>query len=169
MQLQAGYRSFSSQGTGLAALARDVSDGSLGAAVAIIQPDTPAMEWAILANLERLKTPLLAFTLACSGIDLPSARTKSDKPSKPAKREKHQSFDDFFRDLYKAATGWLHWPPEVALNAIPAQIALAYEGHMEMLKAIHGAPEKVEPEIDGPWDRNVRSIFAGIGTVKVEA
>lgn len=166
MQLQSGYKS--SQGTGLQALARDVSDGSLAAAVAILQPDTPERELAILANLEALKTTLLFFIAACSGVET-SARANSDTAAKPTKPGKPQSIGDYHRDLYKAATGWMHWTPEEALNATPAQITLAFEGHMEMLRAIHGAAEKQEPANDGPWDRNVRSIFAGRGTVKVDA
>lgn len=50
-------------------------------------------------------------------------------------------WSEVFHELYKVATGWLHWTPDTAWNATPQEIADAFDGHMTMLKAIHGAAE----------------------------
>ncbi|TPL52038.1 hypothetical protein FJ937_11790 [Mesorhizobium sp. B2-4-4] len=47
-----------------------------------------------------------------------------------------------YRELFRAATGWLGWTPEVAWNATPTEINEAVAGLYDKLKAIHGAPEK---------------------------
>ncbi|WP_377191002.1 hypothetical protein [Ruegeria meonggei] len=49
---------------------------------------------------------------------------------------------DLFKQLYGYATGWMGWPPEIALNATPQEITDAFEAHMSKLMAIHGAPEE---------------------------
>lgn len=49
---------------------------------------------------------------------------------------------DLFKQLYGYATGWMGWPPEVALSATPQEIADAFEAHMSKLMAIYGAPEE---------------------------
>ena len=55
-----------------------------------------------------------------------------------------------YRDLYRFATGWLHWSPHQAWNATPAEITEALTAHMEMLKAIHGSAED-EPDTAGAY------------------
>lgn len=49
-------------------------------------------------------------------------------------------WSEVYRELFKAATGVLGWPPETAWNATPQEIVDAFEAHMEMLTAIHGGP-----------------------------
>ncbi|WP_170402314.1 hypothetical protein [Ruegeria arenilitoris] len=56
---------------------------------------------------------------------------------------------DLFKHLYGYATGWMGWPPEVALNATPQEITDAFEAHMSKLMAIHGASEN---EHQGPTE-----------------
>lgn len=50
----------------------------------------------------------------------------------------------------KIATGWLGWTEEQALDASMNTITLAYEGKVEMLKAIFGSaddkPSKPKPK-----------------------
>lgn len=55
-----------------------------------------------------------------------------------------------YRDLYRFATGWLHWSPDQAWNATPTEITDALTAHMEMLKAIHGSAED-EPDTAGAY------------------
>ncbi|RUY31692.1 hypothetical protein EN978_07240 [Mesorhizobium sp. M7A.F.Ca.US.001.04.1.1] len=47
-----------------------------------------------------------------------------------------------YRELFRTATGWLGWTPDVAWNATPTEINEAVAGLYDKLKAIHGAPEK---------------------------
>lgn len=51
------------------------------------------------------------------------------------------SLAEFYAWLFKAATGWLGWPAAVALATPIPQIEAAFEGRMEMLKAIFGGGE----------------------------
>lgn len=56
---------------------------------------------------------------------------------------------EVFNELYKIATGWLRWTPETAWNATPQEITDAFDGHMAMLKAIHGSAD-TEQANNGP-------------------
>lgn len=66
----------------------------------------------------------------------PEAETTSPRNAEP------MPWSEVFRELYKFATGWLHWTPEIAWNATPQEITNAFEGHMNMLKAIHGSADE---------------------------
>jgi hypothetical protein len=58
-------------------------------------------------------------------------------------------WSEVFGQLYKIATGWLGWTPDTVWNATPQEITDAFEGHMSMLKAIHGSAEE-EQANNGP-------------------
>ena len=148
-------------------LTREIMDGSLSAAVEIIQDHTDLdfLPNRIMDELDALKAPLLQYVMACAGVDPDDAR-KAKPHDKPAKSI---PFRDYLEDLFKKATGWLGWSPEVALNATPAEIVLAYQGRLDMLKAIYGSGEADKPEDDRPLDEKFRSVFATIGTVKEAA
>lgn len=148
-------------------LTRDIMDGSLSAAVDIIQEHTDLdfLPNRILDELDALKTPLLQYIAACAGVD----RDDAPKAAKSGKPAKSVPFRDYLEDLFKKATGWLGWTPETALDATPAEITLAYQGELEMLKAIYGGGGKAEaPQDERPLDQKFRSIFAGIGTTREE-
>ena len=148
----------------------DIEEGSLTAAVDIVAPhaeDHVFIDQRVLDALPGIKPALVEYVLACAGMD-------DDRDAKPeGKREggnvqKSRSFADYLTDLYKYGTGWLGWSPEVTLNATPAEISLAFEGHVEMLKAIHGGGETDKPKDNRPLDEKFRTIFAERGAVKVE-
>ena len=63
----------------------------------------------------------------------PEAETTSPGDADP------MPWSEMFRELYKIATGWLGWTPDTAWSATPQEITDAFEGHMAMLKAIHGS------------------------------
>ena len=44
--------------------------------------------------------------------------------------------------MQKIATGWLKWKPDEFEYALLPDIVIAYEGHIDELKAIHGSGEK---------------------------
>lgn len=52
------------------------------------------------------------------------------------------TFDELLRWLYKVATGWLGWTPDVARSAHMQEIIMAYEGYTDMLIAVHGSGTK---------------------------
>ncbi|MDI4664534.1 hypothetical protein K9U40_09375 [Xanthobacter autotrophicus] len=58
------------------------------------------------------------------------------------------SHAEFFASLFRYATGWLGWPPAVALATPIPQIEAAMEGRIDMLKAIFGGAEKEKPVAD---------------------
>ncbi len=148
-------------------LIRDVMDGSLTAAVEIIEPhcDLDFLPNRVFDQMDKLQAPLLQYIAACAGVD----RDDAPKAAKSGKPAKSVPFRDYLEDLYKKATGWLGWTPQDALDATPAEIVLAYQGKLDMLKAIYGGGGKSEKTQDErPLDDKFRSIFAGIGTTRVE-
>lgn len=46
------------------------------------------------------------------------------------------AWSDAFRELFKIATGWLGWSPEVAWNATPQEITDAFEAHIRLVHLI---------------------------------
>ncbi|EKF18836.1 hypothetical protein NA2_11650 [Nitratireductor pacificus pht-3B] len=146
-----------------ARLARDVFDGSLTAAIDIIRDhyDHPMLETLILdSGFDRLREPLTLYIMALAGMD-PEARTEAPDDAKAV------SFGEFLEDLFKKAAGWLGWEPDVALDATPAEIMLAMEGRMDMLKAIFGsADDQDTPESKMSLDDKFRTVFSSFGTTK---
>lgn len=150
-------------------LLRDIMDGSLTAACDVIRDHTDLdfLENRILDALPDLKAPLLQYVMQCAGVDGDDAPAKASKGGKPAKSV---PFREYLQQQYKVATGWLGWSPETALDATPAEIQLAYEGRLDMLKAIFGSSEnKTSSDADMPLDAKFKGIFGGIGTVKEAA
>lgn len=145
----------------------DIREGSLSAAFDVIEPhsdDLVFLEHRILVELPRIQSALTEYVIACAGMD---GEADNQGASQGGTRGTPRAFSDYLRDLYKAGTGWLGWTPDTTLDATPAEISAAFEGKMEMLKAIHGAAEIEEkPADDRPLEQKFRSIFASIGTVK---
>lgn len=59
---------------------------------------------------------------------------------------------ELYRDMYRRATGWLHWTPDATWSATPTEITEALSGHFDMLRAIHGSAEEQpdQPEAYSP-------------------
>jgi len=147
-------------------LITDINDGSLTAAVEIIEPHADGLLFLpnrVLDELPALKPALIAYVLACTGIDPDETLSKGKGKGKP------QAFGDYLTGLYRIGTGWLGWSPDTTLDATPAEIIEANKGRMEMLKAIFGGGEKEKAKDDRPLEDKFRSVFAGIGTHKEEA
>jgi hypothetical protein len=71
----------------------------------------------------------------------------ADPNATPSPNAKPMPWREVYRELFRTATGWLHWTPEAAWNATPTEINEAFAGHVAMLKALHGADD------DKPADR----------------
>jgi len=69
--------------------------------------------------------------------------------------------------MFKIGTGWLGWTPEVTLNAALWEIELAYDGKLDLLKAVYGSGETGE-EDDQPKNTlaatpgNVKRVFSSL-------
>lgn len=151
-------------------LLNDINEGSLTAALDIVAPHADGivlLDNRVMDALPVIRPVLVEYVVACAGLDNAERETTAtDK--KPAKEEAPRSFADHLTDLYRHATGWMGWSPDQALDATPAEITIAFEGHIAMLKAVHGAAQS-EPKDTRPLGDKFRSIFAGIGTKKEEA
>ena len=56
------------------------------------------------------------------------------------------TYEDFLKWLFKVGTGWIGWTASETRAAHMQEIVLAYDGHVEKLKAIHGSSEKKPSE-----------------------
>lgn len=69
---------------------------------------------------------------------------------------------EFYGQLYRYATGWLHWTPEAAWSATPTEIMEALAGHGEMLTAIHGPAGDKPAEAQPDPEQAARNEAAGL-------
>lgn len=119
-----------------------------------------AMAGATLANVQQaLIGP--AFALL-SALMTPDTRKDQGEAAK-APTSKPMAWGDLCTDLYKIATGWLGWTPETAWNATLPEILQAFDGHIDQLKAMHGAAEdgtNITPAMSA--DQRQANIDAGL-------
>ncbi|MBX5149569.1 hypothetical protein HJB78_00930 [Rhizobium lentis] len=145
----------------------DLQEDSLTAALDIIEPHTDLvfLEHRVMSELARIKPALVDYVLACSGMD--EERKEEPRQAKSGgETAKPQAFADYLLDLYRKGTGWLDWTPEQTLDATPKEISLAFEGRIEMLRAVHGGGQSEQPKDDRPLGEKFKSIFSARGTVK---
>lgn len=156
-----------------AALVQEITDGSLTAACDLIGDHVPMsahMQDAVFNVLPDLRDPLLAYVMACAGIDpedLPA--NDNGKSDTVSVSRKTVPFSEHLSGLYRLGTGWLGWSPADTLDATPAEITEAYKGHLDMLKSIFGGGEEApasKPDVS--LDDKIRTAFASVGTVKVK-
>ena len=107
--------------------------------------DIPALieslaDMPLYAGVEALKEPLIKHVLQFLGSDSDAADTKGDAKAEPV------TFADHYARLYKIATGWLGWTPEVAWTATASEIIAAFKGRTEMLQAIFGGGDKAQAD-----------------------
>lgn len=96
----------------------------------------------------RYREPTITELLAPEVIDqllkfipvLCGANDKSDEPQSGEPR----TFEEEFTDLFKVATGWLKWPPNVAWDASIAEIINARDGYLELMALRNGKREDTE-------------------------
>lgn len=134
-------------------LLRGIAEQNISAMADLIR-ETSRDAWRLIGFLEAhgdtplcvritpLTEPLLALTLALAGLDPQDVGKEADS----ADTSDRVSFAEHHERLFKLATGWLGWTPEQTWNATPAEIRAAYEGRLDMLKAIFGAGEGEKPK-----------------------
>ncbi|MDR6898088.1 hypothetical protein J2Y51_005131 [Bosea sp. BE109] len=84
-----------------------------------------------------------------------------DPDAKPS-QGKMVPLRELYRDMYRRATGWLHWSPDQAWNATPSEITDALSGHFDMLKAIHGAADDKPEDRQHDPEQAARNEAAGL-------
>lgn len=78
------------------------------------------------------------------------------------------TFEEYLEWLFKVGTGWLGWPPPIVLGSTLRELRLAYEGKIDMLKAIHGSAEKAGPVLTSATDgAGVKALMRSLGARKV--
>ncbi len=92
-------------------------------------------------KLTALVDPLMTLTLSLAGVDFDEVDKHTSEPNECIAYAEH------FERLYKLGTGYLGWTPEDTWTATPREIMAAYEGRLDMLKAIFGAGEKEKPKM----------------------
>lgn len=124
-------------------LFRHVDEFHLGTISEIIlSAATKRQDAAAFLELSQGK-PLYSFMLAvrepvanlCRAF-IPTPDKSSDQPA-----GKPLAWADYYRELFRTATGWLGWTPEAAWSATPTEINEAAIGKFAMLKSIHGSAD----------------------------
>lgn len=115
----------------------------------------------LIEVLPKIVEMLPAHILALAGAD-------SDKQASDSGES--VPFADYYARLFRIGTGWLGWSPDVTWNATPKEIAEAYSGHLEMLRAIHGGADDqtrpTEPPEQAKFDRAGLHALKFMGKVK---
>lgn len=89
-----------------------------------------------LARREKIAGQLLDLIAAMYSLDEPVKASPKGTPSGT-----RTSLEASFVELFTLGTGWLGWSPDVTWNASPAEITAAYQGRLDMLKALFGEAE----------------------------
>lgn len=93
--------------------------------------------------------PLVTLISRLLNNDSDATTAQSDSTSKPI------AWADYHRDLFKLATGWLGWTPDQTYHATIPEISLALEGHIDLLKATHGAADDDTSNTDAQRQTNI--------------
>jgi hypothetical protein len=153
-------------------LMKEIDEGSFTAALACIEPNTNGMKLINRAHIlsAEVKPALIAYVIACTGLGLDNEHSEKAEStsSKPAQTQT-VTIGQHLAQLYRYGTGWLGWTPEETFAATPAEIIEAYNGKLEMLKALYGAPDKAAPADNRPLSEKFRGIFASRTSKKDEA
>jgi hypothetical protein len=155
--LRCGFRLERREGS-FAKLISDLQEGSLTAAHFVLADNfhRPTIATCIVdAGLEDVCGKLILHAISCTGLD-PNA--KPDPNAEPS----NVTFGDHLTQLYRIATGWLGWTPDVALDSTPAEITEAYKGRLDMLKAVFGGDDTPK----GNPAEKLKAMFADKGAVK---
>jgi hypothetical protein len=121
----------------LAAVSDVIREGSGQSSALTDYLDSVENDQPLMVTLDLIIPQIVSFLLALSGNEV------AEDIAKNGVREQI-TFLEYHTRLYRLATGWLGWSPEVAWSATPAEIVEAQKGLMEKLKAIHGGKDDNE-------------------------
>ena len=149
-----------------ATLVQEITDGSLTVACDLIGDHVSMsahMRDAVFNVLPDLRDALLAYVMACAGID------PDDAPAEGKAKGKPVSFSEHLSGLYRIGTGWLGWTPAQTLDSTPAEIMEAYRGRLDLLRSIFGGSDQDRPDTSTmTLDDKMKTTFASLKTVKVK-
>lgn len=113
---------------------------------------------AILDTMSRL--PILRFVEIAQAqlARLVTGFVPQPEPDAKPSHGKAVPWREAYGDLYRYATGWLHWTPDQAWNATPTEITEALNAHFDMLKLIHGGAEDKPAQPDAYSPERLREI-----------
>jgi hypothetical protein len=124
-----------------------------------------------IVRLDVLKAPLIELLTQMVEAGETRKKGEGDFCTAPptASEANTQSFGDHYAHLFRTGTGWLGWTPEQTWHATPAEIMAAYDGRIDLLKAIFGGKDdKPAPAPSkGTLSSRFKAVFAGLGTTKV--
>jgi hypothetical protein len=117
-----------------------IGEGNLGVMAEVIALSSDGTDvlkaiydFPLFEIMPALLDKLPAHVIALSGADQKSAGQDDGG--------QRSTFAEYHAKLYRIATGWLGLSPDQAWRATPSEILEAYNGHLEMLRAIHGGAE----------------------------
>ncbi|WP_127559073.1 hypothetical protein [Nioella ostreopsis] len=96
------------------------------------------------------------ITLCTSLIPTAPDQEQSKPEGKP------MPWAEVYARLYKIATGWLGWTPNTAWAATPDEIAHAFDGLTEKLRAIHGSADEDEANTGPDEEQRAANEAAGL-------
>lgn len=82
-----------------------------------------------------------------------------DKPSQSGER---MAFPDYFRALFRRATGCLHWTPEEVWSATITEISDAVRGHDDLMVSIYGSGDDKPGEHQPDPEQAARNVADGL-------
>ena len=97
--------------------------------------DSSSEDDPLVISLDLVIRQVCTFLLALSGND--AADVVGDHGIK-----EQITYLEYHTKLYRLATGWLGWSPEIAWAATPVEILEAQKGRVEMLKAVFGGKQE---------------------------
>ncbi|RCW85433.1 phage tail assembly chaperone [Phyllobacterium bourgognense] len=119
-----------------------------------------------IGALVAISDDLLTFINLSFGLNYQTATAPSR--STVSKSGKNQTYQESFNELFGYATGWLGWTPETAWNSTPAEIRIAFDAHVEKLRAIHGSTEKQSSTYDPLEEVSPEDVSAGIAKLRAK-
>ncbi len=112
---------------------------------------------------------LIHNVVAATVADLCRAFIPTAEPNSEPAPGKPMPWPDVYRELYRTATGWLHWTPAEAWAATPTEINEAFAGRIAMLKAIHGNGEPDKPVHDPRAEVSETDVRTGLAQLRASA
>lgn len=149
---------------GFEKLLSQVSEGNVGALADVLSASANADLLADLAGVP-LGDVMPGLIDAASRHVLTLAGVDADNPKPATEVGARTTFADYHAKLFRIGTGWLGWTPQQTWDATPTEILEAYNGHLEMLRAIHGSAEPEQSIPDKPNDATLDR--AGLHDLKV--
>jgi len=119
---------------------------------------TPGLGW----RLTPLVPALQVLVLGLMGFDPDT----DDDPAGVSDADARITFAEVHGRLYRLATGWLGWTPAQTWAASPGEIRQAYEGRLDLLRAVFGSGEETgKPKSAASLDDKFTALMGHLATL----